>query len=81
MFSMLVNTLGEIGCYTDIQRSVSLAGEYINGRLHHVSVKKTLIRHSRVGGNLGLNLSDFQKYLEIPVISNFWIPAYAGMTD
>ena len=40
MFSMLVNTLGEIGCYTDIQRSVSLAGEYVNGRLHHVSAKK-----------------------------------------
>ena len=39
MFSMLVNTLGEIGCYTDIQRSVSLAGEYVNGRLHHVSAK------------------------------------------
>ena len=56
MFSMLVNTLGEIGCYTDIQRSVSLAGKYINGRLHHVSAKKNLIRHSRTGGNPGLNL-------------------------
>ena len=40
MFSMLVNTLDKIGCYTDIQRSVSLAGEYVNGRLHHVSAKK-----------------------------------------